>query len=81
MHPPSPRVRQLATQAQIDAAQAELDEWVAARTAILTRGQEVTVNGRRLQRADLAVIASEIQRLQRKVQRLSRTGQRQVVPK
>lgn len=80
MHPPQ-RVRKLATQAQIDAAQAELDEFTAARTAILTRGQEVTVNGRRLKRVDLQFVTAEIARLERKVARLGGAGQRQVVPR
>lgn len=71
----------MATAAQIAAAEAELAEWEAARTAVLTRGQEVSINGRRLRRGDLELIASEIRRLQRTVKRMKGAGQRQVVPK
>lgn len=71
----------MATAAQIAAAEAELAKWETARDAILTRGQSASINGRRLDRGDLEIVASEIRRLQRKVARLSGTGQRQVVPK
>lgn len=71
----------MATQADIDAAQAELDELKAARTAILTRGQSVTADGKRLERADLAALTAEVTRLEAKLSRWNRTGQRQMVPK
>ena len=65
------------------AAQAQLDAYLAAETAILTQAQEyVTVGGRRLKRADLAIIQAGITLWNQRVQDLT-TRQRRgryVVP-
>jgi hypothetical protein len=54
------------------AAQAQLDVYLAAETAILTHAQEyVTVGGRRLKRADLAMIQAGITLWDRRVKELS----------
>ncbi len=54
------------------AAQAQLDAYLAAETAILTQAQEyVTVGGRRLKRADLAMIQAGITLWDRRVKDLS----------
>jgi hypothetical protein len=64
-------------------AQAQLDAYVAAETAILTKAQEyVTVGGRRLKRADLPAIQAGITLWNQRVQDLTarqRRG-RYVVP-
>ena len=65
------------------AAQAQLDAYLAAETAIITQAQEyVTVGGRRLKRADLSMIQAGITLWSQRVQDLTarqRRG-RSVVP-
>ena len=52
------------------AAQAQLDAYLVAETAVLG-GQEYVIGGRRLKRADLAMIQAGVTRWDRRVKALS----------
>lgn len=71
----------MATAAEIAAVQAELDIATAARTAIMERGQEVVLNGRRLTRVDLGDLNKYISQVKNRLSRLSAGGSmRRAVP-
>lgn len=54
-------------------AEAKLATWLAAEDKV-ANGQEYSINGRSLKRADLGAIRESIEYWDRKVQRLSRGG-------
>lgn len=64
----------------LSVAQARLDLYLAAETAVLA-GQEYEIAGRRLKRADLREIRAGIEAWNNKVQSLSRTSRRVIVPR
>lgn len=61
-------------------AQAQLDAYLAAETAVLS-GQSYEIAGRKLTRANLADIQSGIRAWNSRVQSLSRTRGRAIVPR
>lgn len=68
----------LATLAEL---QTELAEVKAAISAVLTRGQSIMEDGRRVERADLAELRRERSRLEAAIGRMSGTrGVRRIVP-
>ena len=58
---------------ELTIATAALAEYRAARTRILTGGQDVTLNGKRQTMANLATIEAEIKHLEARCQALSGT--------
>lgn len=55
----------------LETAQARLDMWLAAEEAVATRGQNYSIGGRSLSRADLGDIRSSIDYWQKKVDQLA----------
>ena len=64
-------------------ANAKLAEYLAAETAVLA-GQDVTIDGTRFTRADLAAVQKGVELWDRRIQQLSRSGGirvREVIPR
>lgn len=64
-------------------AEAKLAEYLAAETAVLS-GQDITIDGTRFTRADLAAVQKGIEIWNGRAQRLTRSGGmavREVIPK
>ena len=70
----------MATQAEIDTAQAELDVLIAARADVITGGEEVRIDSRMTRYSSLDSLEKAISRARNRVRRLSGRGPRQVVP-
>ena len=70
----------MATQAEIDTAQAELDVLIAARADVIAGGEEVRIDSRMTRYSSLDSLEQAITRARNRVRRLSGRGPRQVVP-
>lgn len=66
----------------LEQAQAKLDAYLTAETAVLA-GQDITIDGTRFTRADLAAVQKGIEIWNGRVNRLSRSGLavREVIPR
>lgn len=66
----------------LEQAQVKLNEYLAAETKVLA-GQDITIDGTRFTRADLAAVQKGVEIWNGRVNRLSRTGIRimEVIPR